>query len=82
MYFMSDTAPITPRTDATNCGIGGYLFQMVDGVNQPIAVVSKSLTSAQLRWSVIQKQSVGLHHLPFGISIHLPHNLTHQYVGL
>ena len=54
---MSDTAPITPRTDATHCGIGGYLFQMVDGVNQPIAVVSKSLTSAHLQWSVIQKEA-------------------------
>ena len=49
MYFMSDTAPITLHTDASDYGVGGYLFQTVDGVNQPIAFVSKSLTSAQLR---------------------------------
>ena len=50
---MSDTAPITLHTDASDYGVGGYLFQTVDDVNQPIAFVSKSLTSAQLRWSVL-----------------------------
>ena len=45
-YFMSDTAPITLHTDASDYGVVGYLFQAVDGVNQPIAFVSKSLTSA------------------------------------
>ena len=49
MYFMSDTAPITLYTDASDYGVGEYLFQTVDGVNQPIAFASKSLTSAQLR---------------------------------
>ena len=48
-YFMSDTAPITLHTDASDHGVGEYLFQTVDGVNQPIAFASKSLTSAQLR---------------------------------
>ena len=40
---MSGTAPITLHTDASDYGVGGYLFQTVDGVNQPIAFVSKSL---------------------------------------
>ena len=62
MYFMSDTAPITLQSDASDYGVGGYLFQTVDGVNQPIAVVSKSLTSAQLRWSVIQKEAYGIYY--------------------
>ena len=43
MYFMSDTAPITLHTEASDYGVGGYLFQTVDGVNQPIAFVSKVL---------------------------------------
>ena len=38
MYFMSDNAPITLHTDASDYGVGEYLFQTVDGVNQPIAV--------------------------------------------
>ena len=49
MYFMSDTAPGTLHTDASDYRVGEYLFQTVDGANQPIAFVSKSLTSAQLR---------------------------------
>ena len=59
MYFMSDT-PITLHTDASDYGVGGYLFRTVDGVSQPIAFVSKSLTSAQLRCSVIQKEAYGI----------------------
>ena len=62
MYFMSDTAPIILHTDASDYGVGGYLFQTVDGVNQPIAFVSKSLTSAQLQWSVIQKEAYGIYY--------------------
>ena len=61
MYFMSDTVPITLHTDASDYGVGGYLFQTVERVNQPIASVSKLLTSAQLQWSVIQKEAYGIH---------------------
>ena len=42
----------------------------------------KLFFNLQIIMGDFQKQSVGLHHLPFGINIHLPHNLTHQYVGL
>ena len=35
MYFMSDTAPITLHTDASDYGVGGYLFRTVDGVSLP-----------------------------------------------
>ena len=42
MHFLGDTAPITLHTDASDYGVGGYLFQTVDGVEQPVAFVSKS----------------------------------------
>ena len=57
MHFMSDTAPIILCTDASDYGIGGYLFQTIDGIDQPVAFVSKSLSKSQLRWSVIQFNS-------------------------
>ena len=57
---MSDTAPITLHTDASDYGVGGYLFQTVDGIDQPVAFVSKSLNKSQLRWSVIQKEAYGI----------------------
>ena len=37
MHFLSDTAPITLHTDALDYGVGGYLFQTVDGIDQPVA---------------------------------------------
>ena len=54
---MSDIAPITMRTDASDYGVGGYLFQTVDGKDQPVAFVSRSLNKSQLRWSLIQKEA-------------------------
>ena len=62
MYFMSDTAPITLHTDASDYGISGYLFPTVDCVNQPITFVSKSLISAQLRLSVMQKEAYEIYY--------------------
>ena len=62
MHFMSDTAPITLHTDASDYGVGGYLFQTVDGTDQPVAFVSKSLNKSQLRWSEIQKEAYGIFH--------------------
>ena len=53
---------LTLHTDALDYGVGRYLFQMVDGVNQPIAFASKSLASAQLRWSVMQKEAYGIYY--------------------
>ena len=60
MHFMSDIAPITLHTDASDYGVGGYFFQTVDGIDQPVAFVSKSLNKSQLRWSVIQIEAYGI----------------------
>ena len=60
MHFMSDIAPITLHTDVADYGVGGYLFQTVDGIDQPVAFVSKFLNKSQLRWSVIQKEAYGI----------------------
>ena len=60
IHFMSDIAPIKLHTDASDYGVGGYLFQTVDGIDQPVAFVSKSLNKSQLRWLVIQKEAYGI----------------------
>jgi hypothetical protein len=57
MHYLSDTDPIYLHTDASDNGVGGYLFHLVDGKETPIAFVSKSLNNAQLRWAVIQKEA-------------------------
>ena len=54
MYFIDDNKlDIRSCTDASDFGIGGVLFQVVDTIWQPIAFISKSLTPTQIRWSTI-----------------------------
>jgi hypothetical protein len=36
--------------------MGGYLFQIVDEVERPIAFFVVALSESQLRWSTIQKE--------------------------
>ena len=60
LYFAHPTAPIILMTDASDYGIGGYLFQVVNNTNQLVALVSKALTSTQLSWSVIQKEAYAI----------------------
>ena len=62
MHFLSDTAPITSHTDASDYGVGGYFFQTVHGIGQPVAYVSKSFNKSQLCLSVIQKEAYGILH--------------------
>ena len=63
MHFLNDTDPIFLHTDASEYGIGGYLFQLIDGKEVPIAFVSKSLSVPQLRWAIIQKEAYALTHV-------------------
>jgi RNase H-like domain found in reverse transcriptase len=55
------------HTDASDYGIGGYLFQLVNGNEHPIAFVSKSLSLSQIRWAVIQKEASAI----FYVCMHL-----------
>jgi RNase H-like domain found in reverse transcriptase/Integrase core domain len=58
--LLSDTDPIYLHTDASDYGIGAYLFQIVDGKEVPRALNSKSLSKPQLRWAVIQKEAYAI----------------------
>ena len=49
-------------TDASDYGVGGYLHQTVDGVQQLVALVSKPFTVTQLKWTVIQKEAYAIYH--------------------
>jgi hypothetical protein len=56
LFFMDDNAPVYLHTDASDYGISGYLFQIIDGKEIPIAFMSKTLSAEELRWSVIEKE--------------------------
>jgi len=60
LFFMDENAPITLQTDASDFGIGGYLFQTVDNMVRVIMCISKALIGAQLRWSVREKECYGI----------------------
>jgi hypothetical protein len=56
LFFMDDNAPVYLHTDASDYGISGYLFQIIDGTEVPIAFMSKTLSAEEVRWSVIEKE--------------------------
>ena len=60
LYFVDEHAPITLQTDASDYGIGAYLTQKVDGVDRPVAIISKSLDRTQLRWSTPEKEGYAI----------------------
>ena len=62
LHFINDEDPVFLRTDASDYGVGGYLYQRVDNQDLPVAFVSKSLTETQLKWSVIQKEAYGIYY--------------------
>ena len=56
LHFIDPDAPIYLHTDASDYGIGAYLFQLKDGIEYPIAFVSKALHKEQLRWDTPEKE--------------------------
>ena len=60
LFFVNGSAPVYLHTDACDYGIGGYLYQLVDGEEQPIAFMSKALHGAELNWSTIEKEAYAI----------------------
>ena len=51
LYFLEDTATPIPQTDASDYGIGGYIYMVTNGQVRIIRFFSKALVGAQLNWS-------------------------------
>ena len=60
LYFFNPEAPVFLQTDASNHGIGAYLFQVVDGVEKPIEFLSKTFTDEQTRWSTPEQEAYAI----------------------
>ena len=68
LYFLDDDikkSPVFLETDASDYGIGAYLYQQKDGINYPIQMLSKALNECQLRWGVGEKEAYAIF---FGIT--------------
>lgn len=69
LYYLDDQREVYLHTDASDYGIGGYLFQYqtidVDGatqtVEQPVAFCSQALTPSRVSaWSTIEKEAFAI----------------------
>ena len=56
LYFLQDDLPIYLHTDASDYGVGAYLYQMKGDTELPIAFLSKTFSAEQKRWSVPDKE--------------------------
>jgi hypothetical protein len=65
LWFMDDFSPIYLQTDASDYGIGAYLYQVVtleDGttVERPIGFISKSIASEHQSWDTPMKEGFAI----------------------
>ena len=60
LFFIDDSSPVFLHTDASNYGIGAYLFQEVDGIRHPISFISRTLNKTELKWSTIEKEAYSI----------------------
>ena len=58
--FMEPGHPIYVQTDASDFGIGAYLFQNVAGEERPIGFISKTLNRTERKWSTIEKEAFAI----------------------
>ena len=54
---MDDNAECHLNTDASEYGVGAYLYQRIGGKEVPIQFMTKKLNDAQRRWSVPDKEA-------------------------
>jgi hypothetical protein len=60
LYYVDLNLPIHVRTDASDYGIGGYIFLLDGDKELPIRFSSKSLHKPQLNWSTIEKKACAI----------------------
>ena len=50
------------RTDASEIGIGGVLYQIKDGEEMPVEYISKSFSQTERRWSTIEQEAFAVYY--------------------
>ena len=65
LWFMDDTSPIFLETDASDYGIGAYLYQVVtaeDGTTEqrPISFISKAIPKDRSSWDIPKKEGFAI----------------------
>ena len=60
LFFINDIDPIVLSTDASNIGIGAYLYQEREARKNPIRFISKTLSKAEKRWDTAEKEAYAI----------------------
>jgi len=56
LFFLDETSPVVLQTDASNYGMGAYLYQLVDGVKHPIRFISRGYNNVELKWNIVKSR--------------------------
>ena len=62
LYFLDTEAPIYLETDASDYGIGGVLYQVIEGQTKIIELFSKSLCGPLRNWSTPDKEAYAIYY--------------------
>jgi len=62
LYFPVEGVQLQVNTDASDYGVGAYIYQIIDGEERPIAFESKSLSKVQCRWSTVEKEAFAIYY--------------------
>ena len=62
LYFLEDTVTPILQTDASDYGIGGYLYMIVNHQVRVIRFFSKYLVGSQLNWSTREKECYSIYY--------------------
>ncbi len=60
LFYVDPSLPIHVRTDASDYGSGGYIFQLDGNKVLPMRFISKALHKSQLNWSTIEKKAFAI----------------------
>ena len=63
LYFLDDDIknnPVFLYTDASDYGIGAYLYQLKDNIEHPIQFISKAFDKTQLNWGTGEKEAYAI----------------------
>lgn len=60
LFFVNEHATIVVMTDASDYGVGAYIYQIIDGKEYPIIFFSRALHGAELNWATIEKEAYAI----------------------
>ena len=62
LWFVDENQKIFVKTDSSDYGIGGYMYQVIDESEKPIAFISKAYDKPMLKWSAYMKEGFAINY--------------------